>query len=237
MDTSEIKNLAQRRQEDWQEVLLYERLRKGPETKDAQGEIDWEDAKWGQTLKRLGSYFEDKDNQRRLVRELFLGGDKKEWAKDKRVKYVDEIKEVCREIRNYNEQPRQPEDLHNLGKHLYEILAQQSGRDRTGEELTRDFNNAGKLEPHPADPEAYLVADHHGRKQWLPKIFLPESFDWSMDQILADDPSEGRLYKSDDCVRLMTDKYEIHGMPRGLRGMCWGRFQTNFLGGRPTVVR
>jgi hypothetical protein len=231
MDRNERITLPQLKEKMWEEVLLYDGLRKGPETKDVQGEIDWEDEKWGQTLKRLGSYFEDKDNQRRLVRELFLGETDKDWTRDKRREYVDKIKEVAIEIKNYNEQPRQPDDIKRLGQHLHKLLAQQSGRDRTREELLQGFNNAGKLELNPHDPEeSYLVTDHHGKKKWLPKIFLPETFHWTMDQILADDPSENRRFKSDDCVRLKTNDYEIHGMPMGVEGYVLGAVSNKFLG-------
>ena len=100
------------------------------------------------------------------------------------------------------------------------------------EELFLDFLNAGDLELHPTNPdEAYLVTDHHGDKTLLPKIFLPESFNWPLDKILADpDPSEGRPFKSNDCVRLMTDKYIGHGLPKGIEGYVSGVVSNEFLG-------
>ena len=229
MDANKRITLLQLKGKMWEEVLLYDGLRKGPETKNAQGEINWGDEKWSQTLKRLDTYLADKANQPRLVRELFLGEIDKDWTRDK---YVNEVRKVCKEISNYNEQPGQPEDLQNLGKHLYKILAQQSGRGRTEEELLRDFNNAGQLEPHPTRSvdKGYMVTDHHGRKQWLPKIFLPESLHWSMDQILADNSNEGRPFKSDHCVRLKTDRYAGRGMPEGIEGYVLGAVSNKHLG-------
>ena len=226
MDKDKRDTVPQRRAEMWKEVLLYDELGKGPKTKDAQGEINWEDEKWGQTLNRLSIYLIDKDNQRRLVKQLFLGDRAKGWTKEK---YLSEARQVCREISNYNGQSA---DLERLGRHLHAILAQQTGKDRTKEELARDFGNAGQLEPDPIQPDkAYLVTDHHGKKQWLPKIFVPEAFDWPMDKILADpDPSEGRPFKADDCVRLMTDKYTSHGMPKGIEGYVSGVVSNQFLG-------
>jgi hypothetical protein len=62
-------------------------------------------------------------------------------------------------------------------------------------------------------------------------MFLPESFDWPVDKILADpDPSEGRPFKSDDCVRLMTDKYTALGLPKGIEGYVSGVVSNQFLG-------
>ena len=229
MDTNKRDTVPRRRAEMWKEVLLYDELRKGPETKDAQGEINWGNEKWGQTLNKLSIYLIDEDNQRRLVNQLFLGERDKGWTKDKLNRYFGEARKVCREIGNYN---GQSDDLESLGRHVHAILAQQSRQDRTKEELARDFGNAGQLEPDPIQPDkAYLVTDHHGKKQWLPKIFVPESFDWPMDKILADpDPGEGRPFKADDCVRLMTDKYIGHGMPKGIEGYVLGVVSNQLLG-------
>lgn len=206
--------------------MLYDGLCKGPETKNAQGEINWEDEKWSQTLNRLSLYLIDKDNQRRLVKELFLGETDEGWT---RGRYLGEVRKVCQEISNYN---GQSDDLERLGRHLHAILAQHSRKDRTKEELARDFANAGQLEPDPIQPDkAYLVTDHHGKKQRLLKMFVPESFHWRMDKILADpDPSEGRPFKADDCVRLMTDKYIGPGMPKGIEGYVSGVVSNQFLG-------
>jgi hypothetical protein len=52
-----------------------------------------------------------------------------------------------------------------------------------------------------------------------------------MDKILADPhPSEGRPFKSNDCVRLMTDKYIGHGLPKGIEGYVSGVVSNQFLG-------
>ena len=136
---------------------------------------------------------------------------------------------MCGEISNYN---GQSDDLERLGRHVHAILAQQTRKDRTKEELARDFDNASQLEPDPIQPDkAYLVTDQHGKKQWLPKIFVPESFDWPLDKILADpDPSEGRPFKVDDCVRLMTDKHIGHGMAKGIEGYVSRVVSNQFLG-------
>ena len=116
MDTNKGITLLQLKAEMWEEVLLYDELRKGPGTKNAQGEIDWGDEKWVQTLKRLEDYLANKANQRRLVRELFLGETDKDWTRDK---YVNEVRKVCKEIRDYNEQPGQLDDVKRLGQHLF----------------------------------------------------------------------------------------------------------------------
>lgn len=44
MDTTNTNNIAQHRIKDWDEVLLYDQLRRGPNTKNEQGDLNWEDS-------------------------------------------------------------------------------------------------------------------------------------------------------------------------------------------------
>ena len=92
-------------------------------------------------------------------------------------------------------------------------------------ELHQDFVKTGQT--HPTSHETVvLIRDHHGNKTTILKSRLRE---WPVDKILADpDPSEGRPFKSGDCVRLMTDEY--WGMPQGIEGYVSGVISNKFLG-------
>lgn len=129
---------------------------------------------------------------------------------------------------------RQQNKLKDVAQHVHETLTKQTKqnrKERSTEELFQDFLNVGTVEPHPTHPDkAYLVTDHHGDKFLLPKRFLGESFNWPLDKILADPhPSEGRQFKSDDCVRLMTNKYLHRGMPKGIEEYVSGVVSNKFL--------
>ena len=191
MDTTKKDTVPQRRANDWKEVLLYEKLRRGSKTTDT----------WPKTLDHLHDYLLDEGNQRRLVRQLLNGETDKDWTDEQLKLYLDDAVNVCRKITAYTTSDLwQESQLQDMGHHVHRILAQQNRKERSTEELFQDFLNAGTVEPPPTAPDvACFVTDHHGKKTLLPKCLLPESFNWPIDKILADpDPSEGRPFKSDD---------------------------------------
>ena len=229
MDTTGINNLVQRRQEDWQEVLLYERLRKGPKTGDDTN------PEWNETLSQLENYLKKKHNRRRLMTRLLSdAGALEDWPAEDYTNYLDKAARLCNMIiDNTKTDPvsLQPDLLKDLGQRVYEILDKQTSEPKSMERLFRDFLNAGQRKLNPNDPdESYLVTDHHGETTPIPKDLMPESRHWTMDQILADDPSEKRPFESNDCVRLVTDKYEGVGLPEGIEGYVSGVVSNKYLG-------
>ena len=122
MDTSKRNNVSQRRADDWDEVLLYEELRRGPKTRDAQDDTNSE---WLQTLDKLYLYLRKKDNQRRLLRRLLnFTETMKDWTEEEFRLYLDDATNLCTKIINYTKISPDPaywrqDVLMDVGQHVH----------------------------------------------------------------------------------------------------------------------
>ena len=233
MDTTNTNNIAQRRTKDWDEVLLYDQLRRGPNTKNEQGDLNWEDSEWSQTLEKLYLYLKNDHSRRRLLRRLFVAKryENPNCTEEEYLKYAENSSQKIVDYTQGNPDYWRKEKLKDVAQHLHGTLAKQNRPHKSMDELFKDYLNAGTPEEDPNDSEGDVVRDHHGDKVPFIKELFGESVNWPLDKILADpDPSEGGQFKSDDCVRLMTNNYLHRGFPKGIEGYVSGVVSNEYLG-------
>lgn len=203
---------------EWEQVQLFEMLKKGPEVNPET---------WDATLEDLVRLIDH--DQPRLWSLVYDSSDDLGEIQHKQVLELIEKTENCGDA---YERSRSPEDLRALGNALHKTLAAQGFLDRSEDEVLTDYLNAGRVVRRDADCSWFL--DAHGRELVLPNAFLPPSLALSPEIV---DKEEGRPFEAGHCVRLETDKYSGKGVPKWAIGYVQNLVSNNAFGHDPNFCR
>jgi hypothetical protein len=231
------KELQEARQREWEEVLLYEALVRGPEVA--------EDTPWDKTLDKLAEHIGD--NGRVLLHNLIDPepvDENNHWDMDLNDRYLEKFRQVRSRLIYYlqskaNSLAKETDeelkilarkDLDQLAREASEALKAQGRQPRFADQVRVDYLNAGTVTRYNDDLSS--VTDIHGRTSLVPNDFLPEAVTSSDNVLVERDLHPDRVLnlRRNHCVRLITDAYEDRGMPKGIEGYVTNLVSNEALG-------
>ena len=206
---------------EWEQVQLFEVLKKGPEVNPETWDATLED------LVRLIDHHQPRLWS--LVSDPFAISD--EWDETQHKQFLELVKKTYNCGDAY-EKSRSPEDLRAFGDALHKTLAAQALPNRSEDEVLTDYLNAGRVVR--SEENCSWVLDAHGREFVLPNAFLPPSLALPPEIV---DKEEGRPFEAGHCVRLETDDYSGKGVPKWAIGYVQNLVSNNSFGHDPNYCR
>lgn len=191
----------------WEQVLLFEALRKGPNGQK-------NSSHWVKTMNKLARLV---STDQPVLWDIIFNpsGISDNWSKEQLANYQELVKAVREGIDAYCHKDGSPANLEALADAVHTTLSAQWYQERSEEELVENYLTAGRLVKSDSRKRISWMRDAHGIEFALPTQFVEER---ELLEVETVERESGRRLKSDQCVRLITDTYEGFGMPKGAVG-------------------